>query len=151
MEMDYNGSLCMNAFETLMRSGAFGSTFDMPQSLRGQDIQFQFESPLHEAVDRQKGHTFMEAKAMLAEAAALDQGVVGIVDIRTTIRDVLEGIGTPAKWMRSEDQMNEIDRRNAEKQSQQELLASMMQGAEVAEQAGKAGEALKSVQQPIQT
>ena len=149
MEMDYNGSLCMNSFETLMRAGAFGSVFDMPQSLRGQDPQFQFESPLREAVDRQKGHTFMEAKAMLAEAAALDQGVVGMVDIRTTIRDVLEGIGTPAKWMRSAEQMSEIDRKNAEQQSQQQLLASMMQGGEVAEQVGKAGAALKSVQQPV--
>lgn len=149
MENDYNGSICMNTFETLMRAGTFGSVYDMPQSLRGQDPQFRFESPLHEAIDRQKGHTFMEAKAMLAEAAALDTGVAAMVDIRETIRDVLEGIGTPAKWMRSKEQMAEIDRQAAEQQSQQQLLASMMQGAEVAEQVGKAGESLKSVQQPV--
>lgn len=150
MESDYNGSLCTDGWTTLFHAGTFGSKFDIPASLRGQDIQFQFESPLHDAVDRQKGHTFMEAKAMLAEAAALDQGVVGMVDIRTTIRDVLEGIGTPTAWLRSPEQMAEIDKVNAEKQSQQELLATMMQGGQVAEQVGKAGAALTSVQQPVQ-
>lgn len=151
MESEYNGSICMNSFITLQRAGTFGSVHDMPQSLRGQDVQFQFESPLHDAIDRQKGHTFMEAKAMLAEAAALDKGVVGMVDIRTTIRDVLGGIGTPAKWLRSEEQMDEIDRKNSQKQSTDALLATMMAGAQTAEQVGKAGAALKSVQQPIPT
>lgn len=149
MEMDYNGSLCSDTFETLMRAGAFGSVFDMPQSLRGQDVQFAFESPLSEAVDRQKGHTFQETKAMLAEAAALDSGVTNILDIRTTIRDVLNGIGTPAKWMRSEEQVLAIDKRNQEDQDRAQLMATMMAGAKTAEQVGKAGEALKSVQTPV--
>jgi hypothetical protein len=149
METDYNGSLCMDAWTTLFEEGTFGSKMDIPASLRGQNIQFQFESPLHDAVDRQKGHTFQEAKAMLAEAAALDTGVVGMVDVRKSLRDVLEGIGTPAAWIRSAEQMAEIDKANAEKQSQQEMLASMMQGGQVAEQVGKAGAALTSVQQPV--
>ncbi len=149
METDYNGSICMDTFTTLEKAGTFGSVFDMPQSLRGQNIQFEFESPLHDAVDRQLGHTFEEAKAMLAEAMALDQGVVGMVDVRVAIREVLEGIGTPAAWIRSTEQMGEIDAKNAQKQSQQEMLATMMQGGQVAEQVGKAGEALKSVQQPV--
>lgn len=149
METDYNGSLCMDTFTTLEKAGTFGSVFDMPQSLRGQNIQFEFESPLHDAVDRQLGHTFEEAKAMLAEAMALDQGVAGMVDVRVAIRDVLEGIGTPAAWIRSTEQMGEIDAKNAQKQSQQEMLATMMQGSQVAEQVGKAGEAMKSVQQPV--
>lgn len=149
METDYNGSLCMDTFITLEKAGTFGSVFDMPQSLRGQNIQFEFESPLHDAVDRQLGHTFQEAKAMLAEAMALDQGVVGMVDVRVAIREVLEGVGTPASWIRSAEAMDAIDQKNAAKQSQQEMLSTMMQGGQVAEQVGKAGEALKSVQQPV--
>lgn len=149
METDYNGSLCSDTFDLLMRMGEFGAVADIPQSIRGQDIKFEFESPLHEAVDRQKGHTFQEAKAMLAEAAALDTGVVGIVDIRTTIRDVLESIGTPAKWMRSKEQVDELDQQRAQQQQQDQMMQQMMAGAEVAEKVGDAGKALESVQKPI--
>ncbi len=148
METDYNGSLCMDTFTTLEKAGTFGSVFDMPQSLRGQNVQFEFESPLHDAIDAQKGHTFEEAKAMLAEAAALDQGVVSMVDVRVALRDVLEGIGTPAAWIRSTEAMAAIDKVNQEKQSQQELLQTMTQGAEAAKAVGDAGQSLGQIGAP---
>lgn len=145
METDYNGSLCQDAFVTLEKGGTFGSVFDMPASLRGQNIQFQFESPLHDAVDMQKGHTFEQARAMLAEAIAMDQNALPILDIGASIRDVLEGIGTPATWMRSPSQVDAINKATAKKQSQQQMLASMMQGGQVAEQIGKGGQALDGI------
>ncbi len=145
METDYNGSICQDSFTTLERAGTFGSVFDMPASLRGQNVQFEFESPLHDAIDRQLGHTFEEARAMLAEAIAMDGNVGPILDIGVAIREVLEGIGTPAKWLRAPDQVETINKVNAQKQSQQELLATMMQGGQVGEQIGKAGIALGQI------
>ena len=149
MEMDYNGSICMDSFTILQRAGFMGSVYDMPKSLQGEDVSFNFESPLHDAVERQKGNVFMETKAMIAEAAALDPGAASIIKTKTTIRDVLTGIGTPAKWLHSEAEMEEKDQEQAQKESVQETLNTMMQGAETAEQVGKAGEALKSVQGPV--
>lgn len=138
IESDYNGSLCEGTFDLLMRGGAFGRVQDIPGPLQGQDIKFQFRSPLSENLDRQKAQSFQEAKAMLAESMALDQTSSRMVDIRKALRDVLEGIGVPIAWIRSEDEMQEID--DAEKQAMQtqQTLALMQQGADAAKTSGEA-------------
>lgn len=143
MEMDYNANLCMNTFEVLQGAGAFGSVFDMPESLRGQDVRFKFTSPLYEAAEKQKGRTFLETKAMLAEAAAIDPGSAAMFDVREALRDTLEAIGTPAKWLLSETEMADAEAQIQQKQQMQEMLAGLQAGGQVAEQAGKAAQALQ--------
>lgn len=138
IESEYNGSLCEDTFELLLRNGAFGSVQDMPQMLRGQEVKFQFRSPLSENLDRQKAQSFQEARAMLAESSALDASVVKLVDIRKALRDVLEGIGTPISWIKSEDEMAAEDEAEQEAIQQQQMLAAMQQGADFAKTAGDA-------------
>lgn len=144
LEDEDNGAICESTFDLLLRGGAFGSVQDMPQSLRGQDIEFRFESPLHEAIERQKGQKFMEAKALLADTLALDPTAGAHIDITTAFRDVLQSIGVPAKWMRSETEAAEVVAAQEEKQAAAELLETMGAGAEVAETMGKASQALGS-------
>lgn len=146
MEAEYNGALCDLTFDILLRGGAFGSVEDMPQSLRGQEIEFRFESPLREAAEKKKGQTFMEAKAMLAQVAEIDPGSIAMMDSRVALRDVLNGIGVPAKWIRDEEAMQQIDFENSQRQQSQELLAAMNQGATVAQNIGNAGQALQGMQ-----
>ena len=139
MESEYNHPLCEITFETMLRSGGFGSTFDMPKELHGAEIEFVFESPLHDAVEREKGQRFMEAMSMLAQTVQLDPGASDIIDAPKALRDVLEGIGVPAKWTRSpEDAQNMADQRLQAQQSAQ-LLAQMQQGADVAKTLNEAG------------
>lgn len=149
MEDQYSGSLCMQTFDLLLDGGAFGSVYDMPASLRGQDVQFVFESPLHEAVDRQLGHTFQEAQAMLATAAALDKGAPAILDARVALRDVLNGIGVPAAWQRDEQQLAEIEAKEAQANEMASAIAQIQAGGVAAEAVGKGGAALKSLQTPV--
>lgn len=141
MEADYNGALCERTFDVLMNAGGFGPPDNIPEELRGQDIEFRFESPLREAIGRQKGQLFLEAKSMLAAVVDLDPNVVGMLDATTTMRDVLEGIGVPAKWTRSEEQVQAMAEANAQKQQAAEMLSAMGQGAEVVEQLGRAQQA----------
>jgi hypothetical protein len=115
-------------FDILLREGAFGSPYDLPESLRGADIQFRFETPLHDAVDAQKGNKFMEMKALLAEAAALDPTALAIPDFKEAMRDTLEGIKVPAKWINSKEV---VDQKIADQQNLQQMaqeLAGMEQG-----------------------
>lgn len=139
MEMEYNSPLCDKTFELMMRAGAFGSPFDMPKEIHGQEIDFRFESPLHDAVEREKGQRYLEASSMLAQAVQLDPNAADIIDASVALRDVLEGIGVPAKWTRSEEDAKA--RADARQQQQQtaELLAQMQQGADVAQKLGAAG------------
>lgn len=144
-EVEYNGALCEMDFDLLMRGGAFGAYRDMPQSIRGQDIQFKFQSPLQGALEQQKGAEFNNAKAMLAEAAALDPGAVSMIDVRVALRDALEGIGTPMAWMRSPQAMAEIDQVHAQQAQTQQMLQTMQQGAMVAKTTGDAMQSLSGM------
>ena len=138
MEFEYNGELCEETFDLLMRNGGFGRVEDMPQSLRGQDLRFKFESPLHESADRRKGQTFLEAKAALVEAAELDPNTMPMLDAAATLRDVLTSIGVPAKWQRDDREMADIARQRAEEQQAAEVVASAGAGGEIARNLGAA-------------
>ena len=104
----------------------------MPASLSNADIQFRFESPLHDAIEEQKGQKFLEAHTLLAEAVALDQSATFTLDFGIALRDALSGIGVPEKWIRTEDEVKQaVNIRNQQLQTQQ-LLDNLQQGSEIA-------------------
>ena len=143
LEDEDNGAMCETTFDLLMRNGAFGPVDEIPQSLRGKDITFKFESPLHEAIERQKGQKFMEAKALLADTLALDPTADTNIDIKTAFRDCLNSIGVPAKWIRSEDEAQAAADQRQQQMQVQQMLETMGQGAEVAKGIGEAGQAIQ--------
>ncbi len=131
MEAEYNSAICENSFELLWRNGAFGDPRSWPKSLHGAQVDFRFESPLHDAIDQQKGHKILEAKALLADAIALDPAAAALIDVKVALRDALEGIQTPAKWLRTEDEVEQIERQQAMERQQQQMLQSMQQASEI--------------------
>lgn len=139
MEQEYNGALCNVTYETLQRNGAFGSPDNVPKELHGVEFSFEFESPLREATDREKGQRFLEAKSMLAASIALDPGAIHLVDVKVALRDVLEGIGVPAKWTRSEAEVSESEEAQAQAQEAQETLAMMEKGSGIAKDLAQSG------------
>lgn len=132
MENDYNGGLCEQTFELMLRNGAFGAPDMMPKRLRGKEIQFKFESPLHDAIERRKVSVFMEGRAMLAEAIALDPSCRAMVDAKTALRDGLTAIRFPAKWVNSEEKVRAAEDADRAAAEQQQILQSMQAGADVA-------------------
>lgn len=142
IETEYSASLCEQTFELLRRENAFGAVHDMPDSLSGVDIQFRFESPLHEAVERQKGQRALEAKQMLALFADTDPTVTAMIDARAALRQSLEGMGVPAAWMRSDEDMAQIEAEQQQAALAQQAIALAGQAGEAAEKIGKGGAAL---------
>jgi hypothetical protein len=140
MEAEYNAEICEQSFELCWRNGAFGNPREWPKELigagSGVDIEFTFESPLHDAIDQQKGHKILEAKALLADAAAIDQSALAMFDVKTALRDALLGIQTPAKWIRSEDEVAKIAAQQVADQQSQQLLSSMVDASNVAKNLG---------------
>lgn len=149
MEPEYNGAICEQTFDLMMRMGAFGSPADIPQSLQGADVRFKFESPLHDAIEEQKGQKFLESNELLAQAAALDPNAPVILDVKTALRDVLTGIGTPAEWLHSEDEVEAVIRQREMEIARANQLAAMQQGAEVADKLASAQQ--KSGQEIVPT
>lgn len=140
MEHDYNGALCEMTFETLLREGAFGPLENMPETLQGANIKFNFESPLSDMAERQKGQTYLEAKAMITEATSMDPSAAVIMDFGATLRDVLDGIGVPKKWLRSPEQVKQKTEQEAAAQDTAQTLAAMQGGAQVADTLGSAAQ-----------
>lgn len=133
MEADYNGAVCEATFGLLFRAGAFGPIQNMPAPLRGGvDIEFKFRSPLHDSIDQMKGQIFLQTKQMITEAIALDQTAPDILDAKIALRDVLQGIQTPARWTRSEDQIASMDMQRQDAAKTQAFIAAAQGGADVA-------------------
>lgn len=138
MEQDYNAGLCDDSFELLWRNGAMGSPLDWPKGLRGADISFTFESPLHDAIKQQKGQILMQGEGLVASVIKVDPTVANIIDARTALRDALDGIGVPASWMRSDEAVDAIDAQQAQTAQTQQLLSNITQGASAAKDLGAA-------------
>lgn len=138
MEMEYNAELCDQTFELLWRNMAFGSPLDFPKELAGADIEFSFESPLHDAIGSQKGQLFQQTQQLLAAAVAIDPGISAMPDVETALRDALDGIGVPAKWLHDEDYMQQARVQEQAKQQQQQVLSSLEQGSNVIKNIGAA-------------
>lgn len=140
LELEYNGAVCDSTFWIMFRAGAFGSPIDMPQSLRGADIQFRFQSPLSEAMEAQKGQLLGASKALLATVMDIDPSAPAILDAKVALRDALRGIGAPAIWLRSEQAVAKIDQAAADQQAQAQALAAAQQSANVVKSLGDAGQ-----------
>lgn len=139
MEGEYNAPLCEITFDAMQRAGAFGSPFNMPASLQGAELIFSFESPLHDAIEREKGQRYLEALSMLAQSASVDPTTPLILDAKVALRDVLNGIGVPAAWTRSMEEVKALVDQQQQAQQTQQLLANMQAGAGVAKTLGEAG------------
>ena len=138
MEHEYNGQLCEETFDLLLRAGAFGSVQDMPQELQGREIHFKFTSPLHDAIERKNASVFMETSELLAQAMQIDPTAAYNVDLTGTLRDALEGVGLPAKNIVP---LEEVERQIAEAQqmAQDQQEAELARtGAEAARDVGQA-------------
>lgn len=145
MEDERNGQVCETTFETLFRLGVFGSPRDIPPQLFHDGIDFEYMSPLHDAIEEQKGQKFLESKALIAEALDLDRGAAYVMDARTALRDALTSVGIPPSWLHPKEAVEEMVEDAAEAESQQMQLEQMVQGSEVAKNVGQAGKQLEMV------
>lgn len=114
MEHEYNGQLCEDTFDAMLNAGSFGSVQDMPLDLQGRDIHFKFISPLHDAIERKEASTFIESAELIRIAMEMDQSALANFDVGSQLRASLEGIGVDAKHLRTEKQVAQINRANAE-------------------------------------
>lgn len=142
VESDYNGALCEMSFDLMMRAGAFGPYDNIPQSIRGQQVQFRFVSPLSEAIDAQKAGKLQAAAQIIATVTPFDSTAPQVLDVHTAERDAMLGVGVPAKWLRSEQQMQAAADYQAKLAQAQQALSAMKTSAETVQAMGDAGQSV---------
>lgn len=139
MEMEYNAALCDITFDLLWRNGGFGDPRAWPKALRGAEIAFNFESPLHDAIEQQKGEKFKEAQGLISVAISLDPSCNAVPKAEVALRDALTGIGVPATWMNTEQYVEEAKAAQQQQAQQQQQLAALEQGSNVVKNLGQGG------------
>lgn len=144
IEKEYNAPLCEEAFLLLMENGAFGPPDSMPETLRGAEVQFTFQSPLREVADQGKAAMFAEGlQTVLMPAMQLDPAQMENVDLTEAVRDSLRGQQWPATWFKDKQAV-------AARRDQMAKQANIERGAAAAdmaaEVAGKAGTGIKALQ-----
>ncbi len=136
MEDEYNSALCDETFDLMWRNGAFGSPESWPKTLRGAEIAFTFESPLHDAIEQMKVHKFQTAGQLIAAAVALDPSTASLPKAELMLREALMGAGCPATWVNSEAYVADAKRQQEAQAQQQQLLANLQAGSEVVKNVG---------------
>jgi hypothetical protein len=145
IEQEYNAQLCEQTFDLMLGVNAFGPPQNVPESLQGSEVQFMFVSPLIEARDQQLSRTFLDSKALIAEAAQLDPGAVYMMDVPTALREALRGNGAPAIWLTDEATYAQKAETARQQQEAAQAAATIGQAGMVAEQVGLAGQAIEGM------
>lgn len=144
MEQEYNGALCEDTFDDLMRVGAFGPHDDIPDSIKGQHVRFRFESPLHENIERKKAQVFVEGLEHVKLAAEVDPASVAVMDVPGNLREALRAIGLEAKHIRDEDTVKAMAAEAAEARAAEQATLEVENAAIAAQEVGKAQQALEA-------
>lgn len=132
IEHEYNAPLCENTFTLLLSVNAFGPRNSMPESLSGAEIEFKFESPLIEMRDQELARTFLDSKAIIAEAAEIYPAAAKMINAETALRDALRGRGVPATWLKDENEMAEYNEKMEEEQEQLRAAQTLAVGGQAA-------------------
>ena len=141
MEHEYNGRLLDKTFFRMRLMKKFDTSM-MPDDLSGADISWGFKNPLQEASTRILAAQFREA--MEIEAGASQVGVPAPrVNFALARDDAVRGIGIPAKWRRTEEEMAAEAEAKAKAAAEQRLV---QQAAAATQIAGQAGDAAQSMQ-----
>lgn len=147
IQADYNGAVCDQTFEMLLRMNAFGDMRDLPQVLRGQDIRFIFDSPLTVAATRANAQAFTSVLQLTQGAIAVDPNVAVDWDVDTAYRDAVDGSGAPARWLIPKEKADAIKAQKraqaAQQAAAQTALSTAGAGADVANKIGAAATQLQ--------
>ena len=148
LQAEYNGAVCDQTFEMMLRLNAFGDMKQMPKILQGQDIRFIFDSPLTVAATRANAQAFTSVLQLTQGAVTVDPNVRTDWDIDRAYRDAVEGSGAPANWLLPKEKADAIKAKDRQQQAQQAQtsaqMASLDQGATIA---GKMGAAATQLSQ----
>lgn len=148
VEEDYNGGVCEDTFCLMWHHGGFGPVENWPKELRtpgrvgwqaSDEISFSFESPLHDAIEQQKGQQFIEASQLIAQAIALDPSCADLPKAEVALRDALQGIGVPEAWLNNEAYVQDAKRARMAQQQAAVRLQAMEQASGAAKNLGQSG------------
>ena len=136
--------LIQRCFKLMLRNGELPVP---PESLQGQDIDIEYVSPLAKAqkmTDLQSMMRGLEIMLQLAEVAP----VMDYLDENGLVKYLIDVAGIPARVIRSDDEVADIRKQQAE---QAQLMAEQQQQAQSAETMQKSAPMIKALAEAAKT
>jgi hypothetical protein len=156
LEMDYVGNIIHRVFGIMSgphRDFVAAALPPPPEALLGQEVKFEFQSPIQQARKRLEVANMARAFEFLTPLITIDPGVVANFDSDEIVRDMPEAFSLPAKWLRPKD---EVEQLRAQQQQAQQGQAAIVEGQGVADivdtvaSAGQSAAQATAAQQPQQ-
>lgn len=121
-------------FDILLRNGAFG--YDIPESLAGQDIKFEFMSPIQDSNNDMIKGQYGEMLNIAGQTMKISPDATVGFDIPSAFNYLMDKTGIPSQWIKSKEEMQaELDEKNKQKQ--------ILEASQMAQQVGAGGQALQ--------
>lgn len=136
-----NALLMDSVFQRAMAKGAFGRVLEdgtiegLPERLSEADIEFEFETPLSDALRKLKASQFdqmMQRVTVLLTSQHPDAiDAIDNVDFDAALRDAMDGLA-PAKWQKKREEVEEIRAAKAEAANAAKMEAMAMEAGQAA-------------------
>lgn len=142
IEEEDNAVMIENVFTLLMRGGAFGSPDDIPDDLKGKEVQFKFKSPLQDSKAEEAKQQYLDMLGIAGQSMQIDPNSTVAFNIPDAFYNMMKTTKVPTEWIKSEEQ---IQQELASKQEQEAII----QASQMAQQAGAGGQAIKEAMLPV--
>lgn len=149
IEDEWTGALLNLSTQKTMRAGGFGPTdasgvpINMPDSLLGSEIEFEFNNALTEARERQTIDAFAESSQLIGAAAQMDPGITQEVNLRDMFRDSFGAVpGGKSDWLNSDEEAQQGRATLAEQAEAQQMIDEVATGADVVQRVAEAAQAV---------
>lgn len=136
------------AFAVFMDIGAFGPLENWPEEMSGQDIEWEFENPLSDAIKRNQINQALAILGVEAGIEPLDQAAKQEINHGKMLRDVVTASGAPADWLTDEETAMAAKEQQAQLGSVVAGINAAGQAAEVANTGLDAAAKLRELNQP---
>lgn len=141
IEAEYSEPLCSETFLVMRSLGAFPAQ-DIPEALQGENVDFEFKSPLADLEGDKLKSALVEGMEVIGATSQLDQTVSQLPDPMAITRDMLQRLGWPEDWLKDEKRLAAAVENMQAGQAAQAAAADVGGAAEMA---GKAAPMVKAL------
>lgn len=145
LQYEFLNRILERVYNILDRSGVFPDIPEELQDLVGEEFRIEYISPLAQA-QKMSGLTSIEQGiGFIGQAAQFDQTVLDKVNLTEAVANYLAQVGVPAAMIRSDEEVQEIQKQRQEAQAaaeaQAQQQAAIAQAPDLAAAAKNATEA----------
>lgn len=150
MQTEYNEAV-LREVDTLVEAAGGYSMRGIPEQLQKQQLQYAWDNPLTEMMERQKAQTVSEISQVAQALAALEQAAAQSpalkqLDPAKALRETVIALGG-AGWIMSEEQAAQEQAAIAEQQQMQQMVAAAPNMAQMIDSGVNAAQAAGSIPQ----